>query len=131
MQETLAQRVFEEMVVSGLDEGNEHGALPPGLVGDEDLVVHLDLAVDVVDVVLCEGDGLVQHVLELWQHARNLSKVEVWFYQGENKLPRRNSKSNSYVVLLIGMKKKKGLSGPAIKKVIFCGFPYIMLIFRQ
>ena len=34
--------------------------------------VKFEFAVDVVDVVLCEGDGVVQHVLELGQHVRDL-----------------------------------------------------------
>ena len=34
--------------------------------------VEFEFAVDVVDVVLCEGDGVVQHVLELGQHVRYL-----------------------------------------------------------
>ena len=72
MQEALTQGVLQQVVVTGLDEGNEHRALPPRLVRDEHLVVELDLAVDVVDVVLRQGDGLVQHVLELGQHARDL-----------------------------------------------------------
>ena len=44
------------------------------LVGNEHFVVQLDLAVDIVDVVLGQGDGLVEHVLELGQHTRDLSK---------------------------------------------------------
>ena len=34
--------------------------------------VEFEFAVDVVDVVLGEGDGVVQHVLELGQHVRDL-----------------------------------------------------------
>ena len=35
--------------------------------------VQLEFAVDVVDVVFGEGDGVVQHVLELGQHVRDLA----------------------------------------------------------
>ena len=35
--------------------------------------VEFELAVDVVDVVFCESDGVVQHVLELGQHVGDLS----------------------------------------------------------
>ena len=34
--------------------------------------VKFEFAVDVVDVVLCEGDCVVEHVLELGQHVRDL-----------------------------------------------------------
>ena len=34
--------------------------------------VKFEFAVDVVDVVFGEGDGVVQHVLELGQHVRDL-----------------------------------------------------------
>ena len=73
VEEALAERVLQEVVVARLYEGHEHRALAPALVGDQDLVVQLELAVHVVDVVLGEGDGLVQHVLELGQHAGDLA----------------------------------------------------------
>ena len=37
VKEALAERVLEEVVVAGLYEGHEHGALPAALVGDEHL----------------------------------------------------------------------------------------------
>lgn len=73
VQEALAEGVLEEVVVADLDEVDEHGALAPGLVGDEDAEVHLELAVHVVDVVLGQGDGVVQHVLELGQDVGDLA----------------------------------------------------------
>ncbi len=73
MQEALDERVLEQVVVPDLDEVDEHGALPPILAGDEHPEVQLELAVDVVDVVLGEGDGLVQHVLELGEDVGHLA----------------------------------------------------------
>ena len=72
VKEALTERMLEKMIVTSLDEGHEHGALPLALVRNQNLVVQLQLAVHIVDVVLGESDGLVQHVLELGQHARDL-----------------------------------------------------------
>ena len=63
VEEGLAQRVLEQVVVPDLDEVHEHGTLSLGLVGDQHLEVHLQLAVDVIDVVLGQNDGVVQHIL--------------------------------------------------------------------
>ena len=61
------------MVVSDLDKVYEHPALALALVRDEDSKVELELTVDVVDVVLGEGDGVVEHVLELGQDVGDLA----------------------------------------------------------
>ena len=72
VQEALAERVLQQVVVARLDEGHEHRALAAVPRGDEHLVVQFELAVDVVDVALGEHNGLVQHVLELGQQAGDL-----------------------------------------------------------
>ena len=40
VEETLAERVFEEMIVSGLYEGHEHCALTPTLVWNQHFVIY-------------------------------------------------------------------------------------------
>ena len=59
MKEAFTERVFEQVIVPSLYKGDEHGALPPDLIRNEDLVVQLDLTVNVVDVVLSQGDGVI------------------------------------------------------------------------
>ena len=72
MKEALAERVLEQVVVAGLDKGDEHGALPSHLVRYENFVVQLDLTVHIIDIMLRQRDGVVQHVLKLRQYARYL-----------------------------------------------------------
>ena len=73
MEETLTERMLEQMIVTRLDEGHEHRALALTLVGYQHFVIQLELAVHVVNVVFRQRDGLVQHVLKLGEHARDLA----------------------------------------------------------
>ena len=73
MEETFTQRMFEQMIVACLNEGHEHRALALALVWYQHFVIKLQLAVNVVNVMLSQRDGLVQHVLELGEHARDLA----------------------------------------------------------
>ena len=82
MEKALAQRMLQKMLMSRLDERHEHRALPARLVRYQHLEVELEFAVDVVDVVLGQCDGVVQHVLEFGQHARNLPDYIVSFTDG-------------------------------------------------
>ena len=78
MEETLTQRMLQQMVVTCLDEGHEHRALTLTLVWYQHFVIKLQLAINVVNVVLGQRDGLVQHVLELGKNTRDLAD-----YHGE------------------------------------------------
>ena len=73
MKETFTERMLEQMIVTRLDEGHEHRALALALVWYQHFVIQLELTVHVVDVVLRQRDGLVQHVLKLGEHTRDLA----------------------------------------------------------
>ena len=73
MEETFTERMLEQMVVTCLDEGHEHRALTLALVWYQHFVIKLQLAINVVDVVLGQRDGLIQHVLELGKNTRDLA----------------------------------------------------------
>ena len=55
------------MIVSNLDEIDKHGALPFGLVRDQNSKVQLELTVHIVDVMFSQRDGMIQHLLEFRQ----------------------------------------------------------------
>ena len=49
VEKTLTERVFEEMIVSGLYEGHEHGALPTALVWYQHFVIYNQTS-DIIEI---------------------------------------------------------------------------------
>ena len=65
--------MLQQVVVSNFNEIDKHGTFPFGLIGNQDFEIQFKLAINIVDVVFSQSNGMIQHVFKFGQNIGYLS----------------------------------------------------------